>query len=230
MAGFDLTLFEKEPVLGIIRGVDGDSLSGALKAAYSGGLRFLEITLNTPGAFLIIKKAVELFPDFCIGAGTVLSGASAQQATDAGAQFIVAPNLNEQVAEFCIKNNLAYFPGALTPTEIEKAWSFGATMVKVFPASQMGPDYFKLIKGPFDQIKLMAVGGINPKNIPAYFSAGASAVALGGSIFSVRRMADREFSAIQKEIEEFMFAVNKIYSNISVSMLRVTPIKGRRGV
>ncbi len=216
MAGFDLTLFEKEPVLGIIRGVDGDSLSGALKAAYSGGLRFLEITLNTPGAFPIIKKAVELFPDFCIGAGTVLSDASAQQATDAGAQFIVAPNLNEQVAEFCTKNNLAYFPGALTPTEIEKAWSFGATMVKVFPASQMGPDYFKLIKGPFDQIKLMAVGGIGPKNIPDYFSAGASAVALGGSIFSVRRMADREFSAIQKEIEEFMFAVNKIYSNISV--------------
>jgi|FLOH01.1.fsa_nt_gi 2-dehydro-3-deoxyphosphogluconate aldolase / (4S)-4-hydroxy-2-oxoglutarate aldolase len=216
MAGFDLTLFEKEPVLGIIRGVDGDSLHGVLEAAYSGGLRFLEITLNTPGAFLLIKKAVELFPDFCIGAGTVLSVESGQQAVDAGAQFIVAPNLNEQVAEFCIKNSLAYFPGALTPTEIEKAWSFGATMVKVFPASQMGPDYFKLIKGPFDQIKLMAVGGIGPKNIPDYFSAGASAVALGGSIFSASRMADLEFSVIQKEIEEFMFAVTKIYSNISV--------------
>ncbi len=216
MAGFDLTLFEKEPVLGIIRGVDGDSLYGVLKAAYSGGLRFMEITLNTPDAFYLIKKAVELFPDFCIGAGTVLSDESAQQAAEAGAQFIVAPSSNEQVAKLCIKNNLAYFPGALTPTEIEKAWSFGATMVKVFPASQMGPDYFKLIKGPFDHIKLMAVGGIGPKNIPDYFAAGASAVALGGSIFSVRRMADREFSAIQKEIEEFMFVVSKIYSNISV--------------
>ncbi len=219
MAGFDLTLFEKEPVLGIIRGADENSLSGVLEAAYSGGLRFLEITLNTPGAFLLIKKAAELFPDFCIGAGTVLSDVSAQQAADAGAQFIVAPNSNEQVAKFCIKSNLAYFPGALTPTEIEKAWSFGATMVKVFPASQMGPDYFKLLKGPFDQIKLMAVGGIGPKNIPDYFSAGASAVAMGGSIFSVRRMADRKFSAIQKEIEEFMLAVNKIYSNISIDVV-----------
>ena len=216
MVGFDLTLFEKEPVMGIIRGVDEDSLPGVLEAAYSGGLRFLEITLNTPGAFLLIKRAVELFPDFCIGAGTVLSAESTQEAIGHGAQFIVAPNLNEQVAECCIKNNMAYFPGALTPTEIEKAWSSGATMVKVFPASQMGPDYIKLLKGPYDEIKMMAVGGISPKNIPDYFSAGASAVALGGSIFSKSRMANGEFSVIQKEIEEFLFAVNQVYSNMSV--------------
>ena len=214
MSGFDISLFEKEPVMGIIRGVDKDSLPGVLEAAYAGGLRFIEITLNTPGAFLLIKRAVKLFPDFCIGAGTVLSVESTQQAIDNGAQFIVAPNLNEQVAECCIKNNTAYFPGALTPTEIEKAWSSGATMVKVFPASQMGPDYIKLLKGPFEQIKMMAVGGVSPKNIPDYFSAGASAVALGGSIFSTSRMANGEFSVMQKEIEEFMFAVNQNYSNI----------------
>ena len=109
---------------------------------------------------------------------------------------------------------VAYASRALTPTEIEKAWSFGATMVKVFPAAQMGPDYIRLLKGPFEQIKLMAVGGITPNNISDYFSAGASAVALGGSIFSARRMADKEFSLMQKEIEEFMFAVNKVYSNM----------------
>ena len=219
MSGFDLAVFEKEPVMGIIRGVDEDSLAGVLEAAYAGGLRFLEITLNTPGAFLLIKRAFELFPDFCIGAGTVLSAESTQQAIDNGAQFIVGPNLNEQVAECCIKNNTAYFPGALTPTEIEKAWSSGATMVKVFPASQMGPGYIKLLKGPFDQIKMMAVGGISPKNIPDYFSAGASAVALGGSIFSTSRMANGEFSVIQKEIEEFLFAVNKIYSIINKTVV-----------
>jgi 2-dehydro-3-deoxyphosphogluconate aldolase/(4S)-4-hydroxy-2-oxoglutarate aldolase len=217
MSFFDLTLFEKKPVLGIIRGIEEDSLLDLLQAAYTGGLRFLEITLNTPDAILLIKKAVELFPDFCIGAGTVLSAEATQQAIDSGAKFIVAPNLNEHVAKVCIKNNRAYFPGALTPTEIEKAWSFGATMVKVFPAAQMGPDYIKLLKGPFDKIKLMAVGGINPENISDFFSSGASAVALGGSIFSTKRMADREFSLIQKEIEEFMCAVNKVYSNIDIT-------------
>ncbi len=216
MTGFDLNLFEKEPVLGIIRGIDEESLSGVLEAAFSGGLRFLEITLNTPSAFLLIKQAVEQFPDLCIGAGTVLSVESAQGAVDAGAKFIVAPNLNEDVAQFCHKNELAFFPGALTPTEIERAWSLGATMVKVFPASQFGPGYFKVLKGPFDQIKLMAVGGVGCDNIPDYFSAGASAVALGGSIFSLERMANREFSALKKEIEEFMFAVNKIYSTIKL--------------
>jgi 2-dehydro-3-deoxyphosphogluconate aldolase / (4S)-4-hydroxy-2-oxoglutarate aldolase len=217
MAGFDLTLFEKEPVMGIIRGVEENSISGVLEAAYAGGLRFLEITLNTAGAFLLIKRAVELFPNFCIGAGTVLSVKSTQQAIDHGAQFIVAPNLNKQVAECCIKNNTAYFPGALTPTEIEKAWNSGATMVKVFPASQMGPGYIKHLKGPYDEIKMMAVGGISPKNIPDYFSAGVSAVAFGGSIFSTSRMSNGEFSVIQKEIEDFLFAVNQIYSNIKVT-------------
>ena len=215
MAGFDLTLFEKKPVLGIIRGIDEDSLPGVLEAAFSGGLRFLEITLNTPGVFLLIKKAIEQFPGLCIGAGTVLSTETAQKAVDAGAKFFVAPNLNEKVAEFCYKNNLAYFPGALTPTEIEKAWGSGATMVKDIPASQMGQNYFKLLKGHFGHIKLMAVGGVGPQNIPDYFYSGASAVALGGSIFSPSRMANREYLAIQKNIEEFMFAVNKIYSNIS---------------
>ena len=111
MAGFDLILFEKKPVLGIIRGMDEESLPGVLEAAFSGGLRFLEFTLNTPSAFLLIKKAIEQFPDLCIGAGTVLSAESAQKAVDAGAKFLVAPNLNENVAEFCYKNNLAYFPG-----------------------------------------------------------------------------------------------------------------------
>ena len=81
----------------------------------------------------------------------------------------------------------------------------------------MGPDYIKLLKGPFDHIKLMAVGGISPKNISDYFSAGASAVAMGGSIFSLKRMAEKEFSLIQKEIEEFMFAVNKVYSNMEMT-------------
>ena len=123
--------------------------------------------------------------------------------------------LVRNVLQFFYKNDLAYFPGALTPTEIEKAWSSGATMVKIFPASQMGPKYFKLLQGPFDQIKLMAVGGVDPQNIPDYFSSGASAVALGGSIFSPSRIANREYLAIQKNIEEFMFAVDKIYSNIS---------------
>ena len=88
-------------------------------------------------------------------------------------------------------------------------------MVKVFPVSQMGPDYFKQVKGPFDKIKLVAVGGVNSSNIKKYLDAGADAVALGGSIYSLQRMENGKFSDIQKDIEDFMFEVKTFYSKIS---------------
>ena len=213
---FDLARFQEEPVLGIIRGVTEETLSEVLSTVVSAGLRFVEVTLNTPNAIRLIEEASKSFSNLiCIGAGTVTSRQDAQTAAKAGAQFIVSPTLNEDVAEFCKHQGLAYFPGALTPTEIEKAWRAGATMVKVFPASKMGPDYFGIIKGPFEKVLLMAVGGIGPGNISDYLSSGADAVALGGSILSPSRMRNKEFPVIKKEIEVFLLAVRKFYSNIN---------------
>jgi len=215
-SNFDLARFQEEPVLGIIRGVSEENFSEILATMISAGLRFAEVTLNTPNAPRLIEEASKSFSNsICIGAGTVTSLAEAQMAANAGASFIVAPTLNEEVAGFCRKLGLAYFPGALTPTEIEKAWNAGAAMVKVFPASQMGPEYFRIIKGPFEKVRLMAVGGIGPKNISDYLSAGADAVALGGSILSPSRMRNKEFSVIKKEIEVFLLAVRNFYSNIN---------------
>lgn len=212
---FDLNRFELAPVIGILRGVKEESLQGVAEASIAGGLQFLEITLNTADSLHLIKKATEQFIDLTVGAGTVLSVEEAKKAFDSGAKFIVAPDFEEEVAAFCVENKLAYFPGALTPTEIQRAWKSGATMVKVFPASQMGPEYFKQIKGPFDKIKVIAVGGVNPGNIKKYLGAGADAVALGGSIYSVERMENGRFLEIQKDIEEFMFEVKTFYSKIS---------------
>jgi 2-dehydro-3-deoxyphosphogluconate aldolase / (4S)-4-hydroxy-2-oxoglutarate aldolase len=211
---FDLNRFELAPVIGILRGVKEESLQGVAEASIAGGLRFLEITLNTANSFHLIKKATEQFFDLTVGAGTVLSVEEAKKAFDSGAKFIVAPDFEEEVAAFCLENKLAYFPGALTPSEIQRAWKSGATMVKVFPASQMGPEYFKQIKGPFDKIKLIAVGGVKPGNIKKYLGAGADAVALGGSIYSVERIENGRFLEIQKDIEKFMFEVKTFYSRI----------------
>jgi len=213
---FDLAQFQKEPVLGIIRGVTEENLTEVFSTVISAGLRFVEVTLNTPNAPRLIEKSSKKFSNLiCIGAGTVTSLAEAQTAANTGAQFIVAPTLNQDVAEYCKQQALAYFPGALTPTEIEKAWNAGATMVKVFPASQMGAEYFRVIKGPFETVRLMAVGGIGPENIVDYLSAGADAVALGGSILSPSRMRNKEFLLIKKEIEVFLLAVRNFYSNIN---------------
>lgn len=213
---FTLSRFEEEPVLGIIRGIKEESLSGVMEAAISAGLRFIEITLNTPNAPRLIEKTCRDYSgSLCVGAGTVLTTGDAEIAVSAGARFLVSPTVKGDVAAFCRKRELAYFPGAFTPTEIETAWNNGATMVKVFPASQLGPAYFKEVKGPFQGIRLMAVGGINRENVPQYLSAGASALALGGSIFSPERMNNRQYSLIRKDIEEFMLAVRGFYSKIS---------------
>lgn len=171
---FDLSRFKEASILGIIRGASPGSVQGILDACISGGLKFVELTLNSKRALPSIELASKEFSGgLCIGAGTVLSLSDTIQAVNAGAQFIVSPTLNVDVASYCGEKGLAYFPGALTPTEIEKSWNAGATMVKVFPASQMGPDYFKTVRGPFDKLLLMAVGGIKVSDATKYLQAGA---------------------------------------------------------
>ena len=210
---FNLDRFKETPVLGIIRGASNASIRGVLEACVSGGLKFVEITLNTEGAFPLIESASQQFStEICIGAGTVLSLMDAKQAENVGAQFLVSPTLNIDVATYCLKKGLAYFPGALTPSEIEKSWSAGASMVKVFPASQMGANYFSTVRGPFNEILLMAVGGVNASNAVEYLQAGASAVAIGGSLFSVSRMRNREFDSIEKEITDLVSTVKTFCS------------------
>ena len=215
---FDLVQFGKQPVLGIIRGAPLGSAPGVMQACISAGLQHLEFTLNSKEALSCIEEGAREFSEMlCVGAGTVLSVADAERAANAGAKFIVAPTLNEDVAAYCRERNLPYFPGALTPTEIEKAWNCGATMVKVFPANQMGPEYFSTIRGPFNEVRLMAVGGVGPNNVHSYLGAGASAVALGGSVFSPERMKNKEFDIIQKEISTFLYAVKTFYTRIDES-------------
>lgn len=213
---FDLPGFDEEPVMGIIRGITGDSLQAVMETLITAGLRFVEITLNTHNALPLLETSVSLYSEMLtLGAGTVLSVADAESAFSAGARFLVGPTFSDGVANFCRERQLAYFPGALTPTEIERGWNAGASMVKVFPASQMGASYFKVVHGPFPNIKLMAVGGVNSENVNSYLQAGASAVALGGSILSPERMKNKELSLIRKETEDFLFAVRNFFSTMN---------------
>ncbi len=212
---FNLEVFREEPVLGILRGVSEDVLLDVVSYAVEAGLKFIEITFNTPGAPALIEKVEKNFSgSLCVGAGTILSCKDAEEALSAGAKFIVSPTLNAQVAEFCRKNQLAYFPGAFTPTEIEKAWDAGAAMVKVFPASQLGPAYIRELKGPFNHIHMMAVGGVRPENIEDFFQAGASAIAIGASVFSTTRMENRQFDGMQKDLREILLAVRQFYTRL----------------
>jgi len=197
--------FQKKPIMGILRGISPDVLEPLMETIISSGLETVEITMNTKGAEELIKETKKRFGDkLTLGAGTVLNMEDLKKALDAGATFIVSPTLIEDVVTYCLDKNIPVFPGALTPQEIFKCWSAGASMVKVFPSNFFGPSYFQEIKGPFQDIKLLACGGVNPGNIQEYLSNGASAVAMGASVFKKDWLDLKDFSSISKSIKDLV--------------------------
>jgi len=209
--------FKRSPIFGILRGVQAQALEPLLAVVASAGLKTLEITMNTAGAPELIRKAVAFSAGrLTIGAGTVLDMKSLLAALDAGAAFIVMPVLVEDVMAHCVKRGIPAFLGALTPTEIHRAWQSGATMVKVFPSGFFGPAYFKAVKGPFQDVELLACGGVTPENMRAYFENGASAVTFGASVFKKEWLAQGDFARIGRSVKKYMDALGA---------LRATPQK-----
>lgn len=193
--------FKKNPILGILRGVEAPQIKPLVDIVVQAGLGTIEITMNTKGAPDLIEQMVRVAGEsLTVGAGTVLTKDDLHKALDAGASFIVSPTVVEEVVSYCVKHSIPVFPGALTPQEIYNAWCAGATMVKVFPAKFFGPAYFKEIKGPFSDIELLACGGVNPENIVSFFEYGASAVAFGASIFRSEWLESGEFKKIGEQL------------------------------
>ncbi len=161
--------------------------------------------MNTEGAAGLIRSAVRRYGNrLMIGAGTVLTLRDLKTALSAGATFIVSPVVVPPVIEYCARHKIPVFPGALVPQDIYAAWQAGATMVKVFPSGCFGPDYFKELKGPFPQIELLACGGVTPENTKDYFKNGASAIAVGSSVFRKEWIATRKFHLIRARIHAYL--------------------------
>jgi 2-dehydro-3-deoxyphosphogluconate aldolase/(4S)-4-hydroxy-2-oxoglutarate aldolase len=174
--------------IGIARGIiDESDLIPAFQACIDGGFFNLEVTMNTDNAPLLIEKSVKHFSgknSVRIGAGTVTDMDLLKKALRSGAEFIVAPNFNPEVINFCVKRKIPVFPGALSPTEIYNAWNAGAEMVKVFPIGSIGgPEYVREIKGPFNNIKILACGGVTPENYKDFADNGTDGIAVGSSLF-----------------------------------------------
>ncbi len=202
--------------MGILRGVSKDTIEPLLEEVYSSGLETIEITMNTLDAADVIQKAVSVSAGrMMVGAGTVLNIESLKVALSAGATFIVMPTLVNDVAEYCFENNIPFFPGALSPQEILNAWNAGAAMVKVFPVKFFGPEYIKELKGPFNNIELLACGGVTPDNLNKYFNCGASAFAFGSSIFKKEQLDSLDFKEIAYSISEYVRIMHDI-KNVKV--------------
>ncbi|SFB00181.1 bifunctional 4-hydroxy-2-oxoglutarate aldolase/2-dehydro-3-deoxy-phosphogluconate aldolase [Algoriphagus aquimarinus] len=193
--------YKEAPIVGIIR---GQSLEAVLKIAHAyedAGLTTLEITMNTPGAAIMISTLRSEFPSLNIGAGTVCKLDDLREAIDAGAQFIVTPIIDETVIEHAVDENIPIFPGAFSPSEIYKAWSLGASAVKLFPATQLGPQFIKDVLGPLDQVKLLPTGGVSKDNIKSFFQAGAYGVGMGSSLIDKKLVSDEDFESLKKHFE-----------------------------
>ncbi|MFH1783435.1 MAG: bifunctional 4-hydroxy-2-oxoglutarate aldolase/2-dehydro-3-deoxy-phosphogluconate aldolase [bacterium] len=206
----DISRFRKLPLMGIMRGVPAEAAEPVCEAVVESGLETLEVAMNTPDAPEVLRRMVKAAGErLTIGAGTVINEKTLHAALECGATFIVLPVVVPEVVSHCVRQKIPVFPGALTPSEIYRAASCGATMVKVFPARCFGPDYFREIKGPLNDIDLLACGGVGSDNIRSFFNAGASAVAFGGRAFRKDWIEKKEFSRITDYIKALIEAFRK---------------------
>lgn len=188
---------EHNGVVAVIRLKDPNTLRGVVDALAEGGVRALEVTMTVPRAIdLIAELAPSLPPGFLLGAGTVLDSETARLAILAGARFLVSPVFRPDVVAMSHRYDVAVMPGCFTPTEILAAWESGADVVKVFPATALGPGFFKDVHGPLPQVKLMPTGGVSLTNAGDWIRAGAVAVGVGTALLDAKAIAAGDFGVI----------------------------------
>jgi 2-dehydro-3-deoxyphosphogluconate aldolase/(4S)-4-hydroxy-2-oxoglutarate aldolase len=202
---FSQELFKKAPIVGIVRNLSLDEVVQILPIYREAGLTTIEITMNTPGAAEIIRYALEHESEgLNIGAGTVCTKEDLDNALEAGARFIVTPIINKKVIKSCVKKGIPVFPGGFSPTELYNAWSYGAAMVKIYPATSLGADYIKDLKAPLNNIKVLPTGGINLENMQDFLKAGADGLGIGGQLFDKQLIRDKDWAGLKLHFERFV--------------------------
>ena len=205
-----------EKVVAIVRGIYGEDCLNLAKALCAGGVKLMEVTFDQKSAeerqrtVDTIRLLAEKLGD-CMGfgAGTVTTVEMVRQAKDAGAQFIISPDTNIGVIEETVRLDMVSIPGALTPSEMMQAHWAGADFIKVFPANQMGPGYFKTVAAPLSQIRMLAVGGINGDTVLDYYKAGAAGFGVAGCLFKPQWVKEGQWDTITNATAEFMKILNE---------------------
>jgi 2-dehydro-3-deoxyphosphogluconate aldolase/(4S)-4-hydroxy-2-oxoglutarate aldolase len=191
-------------IVAIVRVPSPSGVMDACRALCRGGVRAVEITLTVPGALDLVGELVGAFgDDLLVGAGTVLDIGACRRSVDAGAQFIVSPAFDAGVVDHCQRHGVLAVPGALTPTEVVRAWQHGADLVKLFPARVATPDYVRDLLGPLPAARLLPTGGIDEAGASAYLVAGAAAVGIGSRLMAPAAIAARDVDAIAAAADRF---------------------------
>jgi 2-dehydro-3-deoxyphosphogluconate aldolase / (4S)-4-hydroxy-2-oxoglutarate aldolase len=196
----------------VIRLDDSTKALPLVEALVEGGVKNIEITLTSQNAYEVIKKTSNEFSDSAIiGVGSVLEKDTMIASIDAGATYVVTPILNIPLIDICHGYNYPIFTGAYSPTEIYSATKAGADVVKVFPANIVGMDYFKAIKAPMPDLKIMPTGGVSLTNAAQWFAAGACAVGVGGSLLNKKDIDENNFQKIKENAKILMASINEYF-------------------
>jgi 2-dehydro-3-deoxyphosphogluconate aldolase/(4S)-4-hydroxy-2-oxoglutarate aldolase len=205
-----LQAIESSGVVAVVRLEDAAAMIAVADALMAGGVRAIEVTMTVPRAVALIEKlSRSVPPDVIVGAGTVLDAATADEVIGAGADFVVSPVLRTAVIDACRDHGVAVMPGCFSPTEILTAWEAGADVVKVFPATALGPTFFKDIRGPLPHVRLMPTGGVTRENASAWIAAGAFAIGVGSALVDRKAIATGAFQILTNNARHFVAAVQQ---------------------
>jgi 2-dehydro-3-deoxyphosphogluconate aldolase/(4S)-4-hydroxy-2-oxoglutarate aldolase len=214
-------------IIALIRLTSVEDLLPAAEALQEGGLTAIEFTSTVPGALPALERArTRLGRTILLGVGIVLTKDQARDAIRAGADFIGAPTVNPEVLRAGVDAGIPVVPGAFTPTEIVHTWGLGASLVKVFPASAVGPGYIKELRGPLSHVPLVPTGGVSLQNVAPFIQAGAAAVGVGGDLVSQQALGRRAFREVAQRAKEFIDAVQMARERGRRPVPPIMPIEG----
>ncbi len=198
-------------IVAVVRSPDSQQLVEVARALAEGGVTVVEITMSVPNALEVLRQVRQALGDrLLLGAGTVLDPETARAVLLAGAEYIVAPTLNLEVIRLCQRYDKLVLPGAFTPTEILAAWRAGADIVKVFPADVLGPAFFKALRGPLPQIRLMPTGGVDLTTAAAFLKAGACCLGVGSQLVEPQAVAQGNFDRIRELARQYVAIVKQV--------------------
>src|SRR5689334_21519420 len=185
-------------LVAVVRSPDSRQLVDVARALADGGITVVEITMSVPNALDVLREVRQVLGErLLLGAGTILDPETARAALLAGAEYLVSPTVNLDVIRLCQRYDKLVMPGAFTPTEILAAWEAGADIVKVFPAEVLGPAYFKAVRAPLPQVKIMQTGGVDLNTAAEFLKAGACCLGIGSQLIEAKAVAERNFDRIR---------------------------------
>lgn len=199
---------EASGVIAVVRLTDARAGAAVARALAAGGVTHIEVTMTVPNAVGLIAELSRDLGSVTIGAGTVTNAATADAVIDAGARFVVGPVFRPAVIAACHARDVVAIPGCFTPTEILSAWELGADLIKVFPATSLGPGFLKDVRAPLPQVRLVPTGGVTRENAGDWIRAGAVAIGVGTALVDPAAVAAGRFDVITANAAHFVEAVH----------------------